>query len=71
MAQGDAGEVRVGVCEGGDGAHAVGAVDVREEGEEGEVPVCVGQGGEVDCAEGDVVVAEGWGCGAGGEEFDV
>lgn len=71
VAEGGAGEVRLCVGAGGDGADAVDAVDVREEGEQGQIPVGVGEGGQVDGGEGDVVVVEGRGRREGGEEFDV
>lgn len=71
MAEGGAGEVRVDVGEGGDGADAVDAVDVGEEGEEGQVPVGVGEGGQVDGGEGDVVVVDWRRRREGREEFDV
>lgn len=71
VAEGGAGEVGVCVGAGGDGADAVDAVNVREEGEQGQVPVGVGEGGQVDRGEGDVVVVEGRRGWEGGEEFDV
>lgn len=64
-------EFVVGVGEEGDLAHAVDAVDVRQDEQHGEIPVLVGERREPDGAEGHVVRVQGRRGRVHGEEFDV
>lgn len=64
-------EAVVGVGAQGDLAHAVEAVDVRQDQQHGEVPVGVRQRVEPHGAEGHVVRPDGRRCRVGGEELDV
>ena len=71
VAEGFLNEFVVCVGEEGDLFDGIDAVDVREDEQHGKVPIGVGEGGEVNGCEGDVVRVEGRGRGVCGEEFDV